>query len=56
LLHLVNDIRTCGPSWTTWTFFMERFCGLLKRALRSLVSPWANLSNRTLHTCWTNQL
>ncbi|KAF5315532.1 hypothetical protein D9611_004820 [Ephemerocybe angulata] len=56
LLHVVDDIRNCGPSWTTWTFFMERFCGLLKRALRSRRHPWANLTKRTLHLTMLNQL
>ncbi|KAJ3536584.1 hypothetical protein NMY22_g5977 [Coprinellus aureogranulatus] len=56
LLHIVNDIRNCGPSWTTWTFFMERFCGLLKQALKSKRFPWANLTKRALHVTWLNQL
>lgn len=56
LLHVVDDIKNCGPSWTTWTFFMERFCGSLKRALRSKRYPWANLSKRALHISWRNQL
>ncbi|TEB21275.1 hypothetical protein FA13DRAFT_1643122, partial [Coprinellus micaceus] len=39
LLHIVDIIRNCGPSWTTWTFFMERFCRALKRALSSKFQP-----------------
>ncbi|KAF7334036.1 hypothetical protein MVEN_02309100 [Mycena venus] len=49
LLHVCADIKFCGPSWTTWTFFMERYCGFLKRGLRSKSQPWANLNNRVLN-------
>ncbi|KAJ3508428.1 hypothetical protein NMY22_g16620 [Coprinellus aureogranulatus] len=56
LLHIVDDIRNCGPSWTTWTFWMERFCGSLKRALSSKSRPWANLANHCLLRCWQQQL
>ncbi|KAJ7271435.1 hypothetical protein B0H12DRAFT_996022, partial [Mycena haematopus] len=49
MLHVCPDIRFCGPSWTTWTFLMERYCGFLKRGLRSRSQPWANLNNRMLH-------
>ncbi|KDQ49559.1 hypothetical protein JAAARDRAFT_200773 [Jaapia argillacea MUCL 33604] len=47
LLHVVQDIRYCGPVWTTWTFWMERFCGYMKSALKSRSQPWANLNQRT---------
>ncbi|KAJ2913165.1 hypothetical protein MD484_g7253, partial [Candolleomyces efflorescens] len=56
LLHLADDIRWCGPGWTTWTFFMERFCGSLKAALRSKSHPWANLSNHCVHSAYLRQL
>ncbi|KAI0364415.1 hypothetical protein BV20DRAFT_956208 [Pilatotrama ljubarskyi] len=49
LLHLVDDILYAGPCWATWTFFMERFCGSLKRALRSRTHPWANLDRRAVN-------
>lgn len=35
---------------------MERFCGSLKRALRSKRYPWANLSKRTYYVAMLNQL
>ncbi|TFK45219.1 hypothetical protein OE88DRAFT_1715451 [Heliocybe sulcata] len=44
LLHLPDDIKYCGPSWTSWTFYVERFCGHLKTVLRSRVQPWSNLN------------
>jgi len=56
LLHLVDDIRTCGPIWTTWSFFMERFCGVLKSGLQSRSQPWANLNKRVLHMAYLTQL
>lgn len=36
-LHLAEGIRHCGPIWTTWTFFIEQFCGKLQRTLHSQV-------------------
>lgn len=35
---------------------MERFCGILKRALKSKRHPYANLSKRILHVTWLNQI
>ncbi|KAF7372933.1 hypothetical protein MSAN_00500000 [Mycena sanguinolenta] len=56
MFHVVPDIRFCGPSWTTWTFFMERYCGFLKHGLRSRSQPWANLNNRMLHYAYLEQI
>jgi len=56
LLHLANDIRTCGPMWATWTFYLERFCGILQMGLRSRTHPWSNLSKRNLHMAYLGQL
>lgn len=56
LVHVVPDVRWCGPSWTTWTFYMERYCGFLKNGLRSKVHPWANLNNRVLNYAYLEQL
>ncbi|KAH9847551.1 hypothetical protein C2E23DRAFT_943117 [Lenzites betulinus] len=49
LLHMVDDILRAGPIWATWTFFMERFCGHLKHALRSRTHPWASLDRRVVY-------
>lgn len=49
LLHIVDDIVEAGPIWSTWTFFMERFCGHLKRALRSRTQPWTHLDRRVVN-------
>jgi hypothetical protein len=56
LLHVVRDIRNCGPVWTTWTFFMERFCGILQSGLHSRSQPWANLDNWVLQMTYIGQL
>ncbi|KAF7354170.1 hypothetical protein MVEN_01104700 [Mycena venus] len=56
LLHVPDDILFCGPSWTTWTFFMERYCGILQAGLRSKRFPWANLNNNILHVAYLEQL
>ncbi|KAJ7188518.1 hypothetical protein C8R46DRAFT_23318 [Mycena filopes] len=56
MLHVVPDMRFCGPSWTTYTFYMERYCGFLKAGLRSKVHPWANLNNRILNYSYLEQL
>ncbi|KAF7360422.1 hypothetical protein MVEN_00772300 [Mycena venus] len=55
-LHIPDDIRFCGPSWSTWTFWMERFCGSMQMGLRSRRHPWANLNNRVLKLAYLEQL
>ena len=50
LLHVIDGIRLCGPIWVTWTFYMERFCGILKSALRSRKRPFANLNARIMRS------
>ncbi|KAF7292263.1 hypothetical protein MKEN_01478100 [Mycena kentingensis (nom. inval.)] len=56
LLHVPGNIRNCGPSWTTWTFFMERYCGFLKLAVKSKRIPWANLTKRILYFAYLEQI
>ncbi|KAF7340503.1 hypothetical protein MSAN_02121700 [Mycena sanguinolenta] len=56
LFHIPDNILFCGPSWTTWTFFMERYCGLLQAGLRSKRFPWANLNKNVLHIAYLEQL
>ncbi|KAF7374016.1 hypothetical protein MSAN_00282000 [Mycena sanguinolenta] len=56
LLHVPDDIRFCGPSWGTWTFWIERFCGYLQASLRSRRHPWANLNNHVLQLAYLEQL
>ena len=56
LLHIVSDIHYCGPVWTTWVFYMERFGGMLQSAVQSHMYPWSNLSNQNLHLAYITQL
>jgi len=56
LLHITNDIHNCRPIWSTWTFWIERFCGMLQRGLHSLSHPWSNLDKHTLHMTYLGQL
>ncbi|KAF7312876.1 hypothetical protein MKEN_00971900 [Mycena kentingensis (nom. inval.)] len=56
LRHIPDDIRNCGPCWTTWTFYMERFCGFLKHGLHSRKRPHANISRRLLHLMYLEQV
>ncbi|KAF7291084.1 hypothetical protein MKEN_01490300 [Mycena kentingensis (nom. inval.)] len=56
LLHIVDDILNCGPSWVHWTFYVERACGFLKRSLKARRYPWSNLNNRVLAMEYIHQL
>jgi hypothetical protein len=56
LLHVASGIRYCGPVWTTWVFYMERFCGAMQSALQSRVKPWSNLSKRNFQVACLAQL
>ncbi|KAI6001303.1 hypothetical protein EDD15DRAFT_2159011, partial [Pisolithus albus] len=44
------------PVWTTWSFFMERYCGTLQRLIRSRCQPWSHLNNVLLHSIALEQL
>jgi hypothetical protein len=56
MLHMADDIRQCGPVWTTWTFFLERYCQKFKTALKSRVQPWGNLDKEVLYTAYLQQV
>ncbi|KAI0071733.1 hypothetical protein K474DRAFT_1606413, partial [Panus rudis PR-1116 ss-1] len=56
LLHIPDNILTCGPMWTTWTWFMERYCGILKHALKSRKHPWRNLDEYITQKAYLTQL
>ena len=56
LLHIAQDIRSCTPSWVTWTFYVERCCGELQRGLRSKKQPWSNLNKRVTRIAYLEQL
>ena len=56
LLHITEGIRYCAPVWTTWSFFMERYCGALQRSIRTRSQPWSNLNAMLLHSIELEQL
>ncbi|KAG1745048.1 uncharacterized protein EDB91DRAFT_1236456 [Suillus paluster] len=56
MLHIADDIRQCGPVWTTWTFFLERYCQKFKIALKSRVQPWGNLNKEVLYMMYLQQV
>ncbi|KAG1781258.1 hypothetical protein EV702DRAFT_963116, partial [Suillus placidus] len=56
LLHVASGIRYCGPVWTSWTFYMERYCGFLQAHLHSRRFPWSNISWRVLYMAYLTQV
>lgn len=56
LLHVADDILYCGPCWTTWSFYGERFCYSLQNDVGSRSLPFANLSNRLLYYAYLAQI
>ncbi|KAI0685378.1 hypothetical protein BC835DRAFT_1290373, partial [Cytidiella melzeri] len=56
LLHIADDIQTLGPMSVTWTFYLERYCGFLKRELQSRSQPWKNIDIRLQHFARLSQL
>ncbi|KAI0062793.1 hypothetical protein BV25DRAFT_1803535 [Artomyces pyxidatus] len=43
LLHIADSIIACGPVWAYWAFPMERYCGLIRPAIKSRKHPFASL-------------
>ncbi|KAI0046026.1 hypothetical protein FA95DRAFT_1583188 [Auriscalpium vulgare] len=43
LLHIADSIEACGPVWAYWAFPMERYCGLIRPAIKSRKHPFASL-------------
>lgn len=48
LLHVPADVRRCRPVWTSWSFLIERYCGLAVDSVKSKVNPYVSISNRVL--------
>ncbi|KIJ33703.1 hypothetical protein M422DRAFT_106448, partial [Sphaerobolus stellatus SS14] len=48
LLHIVDGIFDAGPVGVYWCFPMERYCGMLQRAVASRLFPYASLNRRIL--------
>ncbi|KAG2123156.1 hypothetical protein BD769DRAFT_1359776, partial [Suillus cothurnatus] len=45
-----------GPVWTSWTFYMECYCGFLQAHLHSRQFPWSNISCRVLYMAYLTQV
>ena len=45
-----------GPVWVYWAFAMERFCGTLKRSIRSRRFPYASLQRSVLESVQLDQI
>ncbi|THH16136.1 hypothetical protein EW146_g4451 [Bondarzewia mesenterica] len=43
LLHIADSIEACGPVWAYWAFPMERYCSLIRPAIKSRKHPFASL-------------
>ncbi|THH14043.1 hypothetical protein EW146_g6254 [Bondarzewia mesenterica] len=43
LLHIVDSIEACGLVWAYWAFPMERYCGLIRPAIKSRKHLFASL-------------
>ncbi|KAJ7592214.1 hypothetical protein C8J56DRAFT_781342 [Mycena floridula] len=56
LLHVPDNIRFCGPEWSSWTFDMERYCGFIKQGLNSRNQPWTNITKRIRDTAYLSDL
>lgn len=44
LLHVAAGIWFCGPVWTSWTFAMELYCGVLQEMLQLRWFPWSTVA------------
>ncbi|KZT72992.1 hypothetical protein DAEQUDRAFT_743254 [Daedalea quercina L-15889] len=56
LLHVADSILLSGPVWASWSFPMERYCGILKPAIRSRRFPFVALDNYVADTAQLAQL
>lgn len=56
LLHIADDIETMGPVWCYWAFPMERYCGALARAHKSLRYPYESINRYVLQVAQLSQI
>ncbi|KZT63405.1 hypothetical protein DAEQUDRAFT_680476, partial [Daedalea quercina L-15889] len=56
LLHVADSILLSGPVWASWSFPMERYCGILRPAIRSRRFPFVALDNYVADTAQLAQL
>ncbi len=48
LLHITDNIKDCGPCWTSWQYPIERMCGMLLPLVHSRSNPYVNLANNIM--------
>ncbi|VDC05579.1 unnamed protein product [Peniophora sp. CBMAI 1063] len=56
LLHIADMILIAGPVWVYWAFAMERYCGIIRPAIRSKKHPYASLDRGVLETAQLCQI
>ena len=56
LLHVAEDIRETGPLWTSWAFFVERYCGSLIPAIKSRLHPYGAIDHQIKRLAQVNHL
>jgi hypothetical protein len=56
LLHIADSIKVTGPVWCYWAFPMERYCGVLRRAIRSHRFPYASMARFVCETAQLTQI
>ncbi|TFY81334.1 hypothetical protein EWM64_g2680 [Hericium alpestre] len=56
LLHIADLIEACGPVWTYWAFPMERYCGIIRPAIKSKKHPFASLDRYVVECAQITQI
>ncbi|KAI0043591.1 hypothetical protein FA95DRAFT_1546235 [Auriscalpium vulgare] len=56
LLHIADSIESCGPVWAYWAFPMERYCGLIRPAIKSRKHPYASLDRFIIECAQISQI
>jgi hypothetical protein len=56
LLHIADSIKAAGPMWAYWAFPMERYCGSLKRAVKSRRFPFPSIDRHITEVAQLTQI
>lgn len=56
LLHIADSIVALGPVWAYWAFPMERYCGLIRPAIKSRRHPDASLERYIVECAQLTQI
>ena len=46
LLHLVSEIKECGPAFLRWMYPIERYMGFLKGMVKNRAKPEVSIVTR----------